>query len=487
MRELERLITEGVSKWLPLTGPQTVAYYSPADILYFGGSAGGGKSGLLLGLGLTAHERSIIFRREAVQLVGLIDDLERILGNRDGFNSQSNIWRIDRQRIEFGSAKNLGDESKYQGRPHDGKFFDEICHFAESQFRFLMGWMRTVNPRQRCRVVCAGNPPLKEEERWVLNYWGPWINDRHPKFPTPAGELRWFTTIDGEDHECDSGEPFEHDGSIIKPKSRTFIPSSVRDNPYLMGTDYEATLQAMPEPLRSQLLLGDFRAGLQEDPYQVIPTAWVDAAMERWAPRDPKGQMDSMGLDPARGGQDEEIIARRHGVWFDEMLAFPGRETPDGPTTAAHVILHRRDAAPVHMDPIGVGSSPLDFLKGNGVQTIPLNNSEKSTARDKTGCFGFFNLRAELWWRLREALDPQYDLGIALPPDPKLRADLVAPIWEPTVRGIKLESKDDIKTRIGRSPDRGDAVVLALRATPKENAFGWQGNRPRTAKIVANP
>jgi hypothetical protein len=64
--------------------------------------------------------------------------------------------------------------------------------------------------------------------------------------------------------------------------SRTFIPSRVSDNPYLMGTGYMTQLQSLPEPLRSQMLYGDFHAGVQDDPWQVIPTAWVEAAMARW-------------------------------------------------------------------------------------------------------------------------------------------------------------------------------------------------------------
>lgn len=473
-------------KWLPLPGPQTAAYYCPADILYYGGSAGGGKSDLLLGLALNEHRRSIIYRREATQLVGLIDRLADILGHRDGLNSQSKIWRLEERQIEFGSCNIIGNEVSYQGRPHSLKGFDEIPHFAESQFRFLQGWMRSVDKNERKRVVCAGNPPTKSEERWVVNYWGPWIDPMHELYPTPPGQLLFYTTIDGKDTIV-GPEPVEVDGELITPLSRTFIPSSVTDNPYLMESGYMATLQALPEPLRSQMLYGDFGAGVEDDPHQVVPTAWVDAAMDRWVPKDPKGTMDSMGVDPARGGSDEEIHSRRHGVWFDELLCFPGAETPDGPATASRVLLHRRDGAPVHVDVIGVGSSAYDFLKTNGVQTVPVNFAEKSTVRDKTNSFAFSNARAEYWWRFREALDPQYDMGIALPKDNKLRADLCAPKWSLTARGIQIESKDEIKKRIGRSPDRGDAVVMAYRSTVKESFAGWRGRRPRTAKINCNP
>ena len=75
----------------------------------------------------------------------------------------------------------------------------------------------------------------------------------------------------------------------------------------------------------------------------------------------------------------------------------------------------------------------------------------------------FYNKRALVHWRFREALDPGQEGGsvIAIPPDPQLFADLTAPRWSLTTRGIKIEEKLEIKKRIGRSPDDGDAVIMA--------------------------
>jgi hypothetical protein len=87
--------------------------------------------------------------------------------------------------------------------------------------------------------------------------------------------------------------------------------------------------------------------------------------------------------------------------------------------------------------------------------------ASRSEATDKSGKLKFINLRAEIYWKLREALDPSTGENLALPPDPLLLQDLTAPQWSLTVSGIKVESKDDIKKRIGRSTDSGDAVALA--------------------------
>ena len=72
-----------------------------------------------------------------------------------------------------------------------------------------------------------------------------------------------------------------------------------------------------------------------------------------------------------------------------------------------------------------------------------------------------------MWWMLREALDPVNGVKVALPPDNALQADLTAPLWEvrPGERPkIYVEAKKDMMKRLGRSPDRGDAVVYAWNA-----------------------
>lgn len=471
-RELDELLTVGVPIWMPLPGPQTMAYESEADIIGYGGAAGGGKTDLMCGMALTRHTVSAIFRREATQLTGIVDRLTAILGSRDGYNGSEKIWRLDGRQVEFGSTPHPGDETKYQGRPKDLLGIDEAVNFLESQVRFLMGWVRTTKPGQKCRTLMTFNPPTTAEGQWVLEFFAPWLVDEHPN-PARPGELRWFATIDGKDVEVEGPASFEHKGETITPLSRTFIPSSVADNPYLTGTGYVAQLQSLPEPLRSQMLRGDFKAGLEDDPWQVIPSEWVRQAQARWQPRDAKGEMDSMGVDVSRGGRDETIISRRHGTWFDELLIQPGTASPDGPTVAAQVVANRRNRAPVHIDIVGWGASPYDFLVQNRVQTIGVNGAERAGGLTLEGNLKFYNLRAEVWWRMRETLSPTNPNPAALPPDPQLRADLAAPKWKLTQSGILVESKEDIIKLIGRSPDRGDAAVLANMVTMKDEALPW--------------
>lgn len=461
--------------WQPQKGPQTAAFLSQADIIGYGGSAGGGKSDLLLGLAIREQQRTLILRREASQNSALIDRSRELLAGNGRFNGTPGreVWRLsDGRQIEFGGVADPGEEQKYRGRPHDFLAVDEADQIAEHVVRFLMAWVRTTNPDQKCRVAICFNPPACAEGRWLLSFFGPWIDPRHPH-PAVPGELRWYATLrNGKEVERPNGERFADGGETITPKSRTFIPARVTDNAYLMATDYVSQLQALPEPLRSQLLYGDMAAGLEDDPWQVIPTSWVQAAQARWQPGPPDGfTMSCLGADIARGGKDKTVISARYEMWFSPLVRHPGASTPDGPMAAARILAFHDGQAEVNIDVIGIGSSAYDCVKAHiGPLAHPINNSESSTLRDRSGRYGFVNVRAASYWSLREALDPDHGVAVALPPDAELLADLTAPRYSVQANGIKVEPKDDIIERIGRSPDAGDAVVLAW-WTPKKKKF----------------
>lgn len=471
--------------WQPLPGPQTMAYESRATITGYGGAAGGGKTDLIAGLTTTKHKRALIIRKEKAQTEGVIQRLTEISGGAaTGYNSMRARWNYpmgSEPLIEFGGLDNPGDERRWQGRPHDLKAFDEVTEMREDQVRFCMGWRRSDDPTIQSRILMTFNPPTTVEGRWVIKFFAPWLDKQHPR-PAMPGELRWFTTIKGRDVELPDDRAFvlvadapSYDfepraykpEDIIRPESRTFIPARLTDNPYYMRTGYMSTLQSLPEPLRSQMLYGDFLAGVEDDAFQLIPTTWVEAAQKRWKELDVKPEMSSLGIDVARGGRDSTIIVRRHTMWFDRTLAYPGSTTPDGPTVAGLTIAATRDNAPQHIDVIGVGSSPYDFLNSHRQQVMGVNVAEKALGTDQSGRLGFINQRSELGWRLREAFDPANNTGIAVPPEPEILAELCAPKWKLSGAKIQVEGRDDIIKRVGHSPDRFSAYCLALIDTPK--------------------
>jgi hypothetical protein len=453
--------------WRPNAGPQTAAFESEADDLFYGGAAGGGKSDLIIGLGVQGHMRSVLFRREFTELSDLMDRAEEIGGiNGQMKRGSPGRLRVGGRQVTFGGCPHEKNKKRWQGRPHDLKAFDEICEFTRSIFIYLKTWERSTMQGQRCRTVCTGNPPTDVDGAWVIDYWAPWLDESYDN-PAEPGELRWFvTTKDGKtDVEVDDAEPVELEGDLVYPRSRTFIPALLADNPYLSGDNkYLKVLQALPEPLRSQLLTGRFDMEGDDDQYQVIPTEWYDLAVVRWqAQAGAIGPMTALGVDVARGGGDRTILAPKHGDWFGEFDGIPGVECRSGREVAAAVVAMTSRVATevkVGIDVIGVGASPFDLLVDAGAAVTGINFGAGTELKDRSGRYPLANVRAAVYWGFREALDPEYS-RIAMPPDKALRREMLAAKWRLRSGKIQIEAKDDIKARLGRSPDLADAYVLA--------------------------
>lgn len=462
-------------QWVPNPGPQTTAYFCEADELFYGGEAGGGKSALSIGLALNAHKRSLILREYNKDAVALGEKLLEFTGSQEGWNGQTLRWKSIERMIEFAGLPNEKDKQRFKGDGHDLIVWDEVGDFYESQYTFINGWNRTTDQSQRCRVLATGNPPTRAKGLWVIQRWGAWLNPKHPK-PAKPGELRWYTTgEEGPEIEVDGPGPHYIDGRVVRAKSRTFIRAKLEDNPDLVATGYGDTLAALPKELRDAYRDGRFDASLKDHPFQVIPTSWIVDAQKRWTPRPPVGvPMCSMAADPACGGTDETVIARRHDGWFDELIAVPGKETPLGRDVAGLIISNRRNSADVCIDMGGgYGGAPWEHLRDNGIEARAYKGAEGTSRRSVDGKLAFVNLRTSVYWRMREALDPGQPGGspIALPYDSMLLADLTAPTFEITSRGIKIMTKEDVCAALGRSPDRGDAVVMCWDTGPKAISY----------------
>jgi hypothetical protein len=281
--------------------------------------------------------------------------------------------------------------------------------------RFVMGWLRSEDKDQRCRVVIASNPPVGGQGEWLVTWFAPWLD---PAFPQP-GELRWrCMRADGTIAWVDGPGLHAIDGVMLQALSCTFIPARLSDNRYLRDTNYRAQLMALPEPLRSKLLEGDFLAGREDAANQVIPWEFIAAAQARWKPDGGRGvKMTTIGVDVAQGGADDTVLARLHATWFDAPVRRRGIDTTNGPLVAALVIEHVRDRAQVNIDLTGGwGGSAYDHLAAQGFRVEPVVFSAASRGRTRDGQLTFLNVRAELLWTLREALDPRNGEGIALPP-----------------------------------------------------------------------
>jgi hypothetical protein len=216
-------------------------------------------------------------------------------------------------------------------------------------------------------------------------------------------------------------------------------------------------------------VLGEFAAS---DDDGVIPLAWVEAANERWRQWDEDSkplleQLTSVGVDVARGGEDRTVLALRYGSVLSELRRYSREDTMTTTGRVAGILAQHGGTAIV--DVVGIGAGVVDRLRELRRSVVAFGAAEHTDQRDRSGELGFTNKRSAAWWGLRERLDPSNGDAIALPPDDELIGDLTAPHWRVMSGGkIMIESKDEIRKRIGRSTDDGDAVVQAFYEVPRD-------------------
>jgi hypothetical protein len=211
-------------------------------------------------------------------------------------------------------------------------------------------------------------------------------------------------------------------------------------------------------------VLGEF-ASSEED--GVIPLAWIEAANRRWEALNDSGEWPDftcVGVDVGRGG-DATVLALRHGEAIRELRRYGVADTM---TVTGHVAgVLRGHGGHAVVDVIGIGAGVVDKLREDKQAVAAFNAGGATDWKDRSGEMLFANKRAAAWWNLRELLDPANGHAVALPPDDLLTGDLTAPHWRPTSGGrIVVESKEEIRKRLGRSTDSGDAVVQAFWREP---------------------
>lgn len=428
------------------------------------------NSDLLLGWATTRAYKSIIYRREYSQMSQLIDRSKEILFDTSAnYNANTYTWNNipGGRMLRFASVPHAESVMKYQGRPHDFIGFDEVTNFLYAQYIFLLAWNRTENPNARPRVIGAGNPPTNVEGEWVVRRWAPWL-DRQYGNPAEPGELRWFVTLDDKEEEVEDDSPIKYKDELFYPTSRTYIPATLDDNKYY-GAEYRARLQSMPVELRSKFLYGDFGIVFKDDPFQVIPSDFVKIGQERWHDMHNSGKLDEIvnvnpayGLDPSEAGDDKTMLAH---ITINAVQWVRGTEYTDlmeiSNWTMAQMGAHK--FAPIGVDAIGVGAGVYYRLRQMRYKASGLKVSSKTNMRDRTGNMQFLNLRAYLWWLIRDALDPHGLIQLAIPPDVELERELLAPRWRMTETGlVQVDKNVIIRERLGRSPDKASALMMCL-------------------------
>lgn len=205
-------------------------------------------------------------------------------------------------------------------------------------------------------------------------------------------------------------------------------------------------------------VLGDFA---QYDEVAVVPRAYIVAAQERWKFTAATGRLE-LGVDVARFGDDETVIAVRRGKIVIELIVRSKLDEQQIATLIEEIVakhsckgeqraLVKIDAAGGH----GQGAGVVSVLRTRDkVDVIGINGGDRADNDTEVA-----NRRAQLWFALAEWLKN----GGAIPNDTELTSDLLAPRYDYDEHNRRrIESKKDIKRRLHRSPDRGDAVALAV-------------------------
>jgi hypothetical protein len=266
----------------PQPGPQSDFLSTSADIAIYGGAAGGGKSWALCYCPIR-HVRKlgfagVVFRRTSPEITnsgGLWDQASELYPAAGGRGVRGDLeFRFrNNVRISFRHLEHEQSKFGYQGAAFCYLGFDELTHFTESQFFYMLSRNRsTCGVRPYVRGSCNPHPG------WVKRFLAPWVDEEFKGTPAKPGELRWFTRVQGEVRWVPRGTKHA--------KSVTFIRASVYDNPALLeaNPEYVDNLMALPEIEQQRLLYGNWRVRHEGLVYPAFEKCMVHAPMRLEVP-----------------------------------------------------------------------------------------------------------------------------------------------------------------------------------------------------------
>lgn len=390
-------------------------------------------------------------------------------------------WKIDGELVGYGRKPSDYDQSAFQGihARYVLIIADEACGID----RGLFDAIDALATNENARVLAIGNPDnpathfaeiCKRDSGWnVIRIDGL----RTPNFTQQAVEgldcyqckKKGRTTTLLQDLMETEGIAYNTEEVPESLREMLLSPLWVEERLHRWVGD-AATPQMLVKQARNSSLFRSKVRGLfpTADSEGVCPLGWVEAAMQRWdnwveAGRPAPLGSRVLGADIAREGEDETCIAVRVGDVVMDLHKYAKANTMDTANRIVAFMADDPDNTTAVVDVIGVGGGVVDRLRELDQAVVAFNAAKSAKdLTDSSGELKFTNLRAAGWWNLREALDPSKGSRVMLPNDDDLKSDLTAPRWRVLNGGrVQIESKDDIRKRLGRSPDAGDAVVMA--------------------------
>jgi hypothetical protein len=382
----------------------------------------------------------------------------RRLRDRHNLPGEANLteWKIGSEMVAFGFSAADNDESAVQGF-HQANLL-VIVDEAGGIGHTLGNALESVLTGGNTRLLLIGNPPTDEEQSWFEQACS------DPAYHVVRIGANDSPNLSGEDpglcHACPSASPphplASHlvDGDWVARQVNRFGPDSAF---------VEARVHAR------------FPRGVAD---KVIPWSWVEAALGNDGADTTTGVR--FGVDVAADGGDEFVVARADG-WRVRVVHRSSGEANASQVEVAGVVKRlvleaEAQAKPgdprvrVKIDAIGIGRGTSDLLQAwsaeglFGALIVPVNVAEKARASEHK------NQRAEMWWTGRELVQPDSVTGLPrvwLDVDEDAAAQLTGPKYSTDSAGrITIEGKPAMKRRGLSSPDRAEAVLLALFEPP---------------------
>lgn len=428
------------------TERQAVAHSAPQRYKLFGGAMGGGKSMWLcaevLRLMLQYPGNRVVMARHHLTtfknttLVSFFKILPEEFNDPNYHNKSERTFTLPNgsQMVYMGLSEEQ-DVAKFKSMEFGAFAFDEANEICKNQFD----------------LACT-------RLRWVLP------NGERPKY---------FGLLSSNPEDCWLKDVF-----IKNPdKDRyAFIPSLPKDNPHL-PQDYRKDFEGFGEEYFKRYWEGSWDDLEASD--TVIKREWVEDAVEKSLPIE---NIPVIGADIARMGDDETVAYFNMGYTMVDESIRSKRDIKDTVFDIMGLEKSNVPALKICTDDIGLGGGVTDFLAHYGSIVDGINVGRRS--EDER----FFNKKAEVWWYARELFR---EGKVSIKNDEKLIRQLKSVKFRFRGTGkIIVEPKEETKKRLGHSPDRADALILALWAAKglqprsrdynriheqpiNEDAYGW--------------
>lgn len=263
---------------------------------------------------------------------------------------------------------------------------------------------------------------------------------------TPKGQNQFLTVYEQALKAMADGDPDWWSAVYRADETGVFTPEELA-----------AAQRVMPDASYRQEYLCDFTASA--DNILITIDLATMAAARILTPADIAGAPRIIGVDPARFGSDDFIITRRQGLQVFTPLVL---KNIDNMTGASRVIQEIDDfKADACFVDVGGGTGVIDRCRQLGYHVIEVNFGGRALEPNL-----YVNKRTEMWIQTKAWLEA----GGAIPNVPEMKADLVTPTYDFDAAGrMRLESKDSIKLRLGRSPDYADSIALTFAAPVRPN------------------